>query len=177
MDDGKFEAHVARVQEYWSHSSADQDVYNREMPLRVRLRELQRANPKAALRGEGAEIVERLRAWGETDKAPWHLLRRALSTFLGLILGIFLVALPLIAWFTAAAVRDCGLGIWVPGLQVGAQHVELFKPSSPVPEEQYAEEDLMLLGGDTNRYILYDCSQKAILRVPTSDHIVVTFAP
>ncbi|MNG39155.1 hypothetical protein D3C84_1271010 [compost metagenome] len=40
-------------------------------------------------------------------------------------------------------------------------------------DPRFPERTLLLLGGDSNRYVLFDCTDDTTLRLPTSDYVVL----
>jgi hypothetical protein len=71
----------------------------------------------------------------------------------------------------AHEVVDCGEGFALLGFELGGKHVQLFDSGSQT--RRFEDREMLLLGGDSNRYVLYDCRNDATVRVPTADVVVV----
>jgi hypothetical protein len=179
LDDKAFETHMRTVEEYWSKSDADRKIFDSEAPLRRRLREIDRNAKNADARtfpflkipsaeerrvahaiGSGVPFRQRLAKW----QWPFVLILAFAST-------VFLQVATNVTIEVAAMVRECSEGVPLMGFNLGGEAVELFDITGQT--EQLGDRDLILLGGDSNRYVLYDCRNQATLRIPTSGVLVI----
>jgi uncharacterized membrane protein YccC len=83
---------------------------------------------------------------------------------------ILLVALPIAAVLSAKNVSSSCRQPLVLGFDAG-RAVQLLDADTSVP--QFPDRELLLLGGDSSKYVLYDCRSGSALRVPTSNYVVV----
>ncbi|WP_457971619.1 hypothetical protein [Arthrobacter sp. D1-17] len=96
---------------------------------------------------------------------------RLLALFLLWSLAILGIGLPLLAAQQGRTVRDCGTADRIPGMSYSGTKVELLDSTKLAP--QFPERNLLLLGGDSNRYVLFDCTDDTTLRLPTSIYVVI----
>ncbi len=82
-----------------------------------------------------------------------------------------LVGLPLLAIDEANSVLNCHAADQLPGFEYGGKPVQLL--DSKTKEVQFPDRALLLLGGDSSRYVLFDCKDDTTLRVPASNYIVI----
>lgn len=78
---------------------------------------------------------------------------------------------PMLARDQAGLLKRCEDGQSFPGFQFAGPHVQLFNPATNT--EAHADRHLFLVGGDSSRYVLYDCRNHTLLRVPNSNYVVV----
>ncbi|MGN7149276.1 hypothetical protein ACTHQ6_09825 [Arthrobacter sp. SAFR-179] len=96
---------------------------------------------------------------------------RLLALFLFWTLAIMAVGLPLLANEEALSVKDCQTPDTVPGMNYSGTKVELLDSTTLSP--RFPERNLLLLGGDSNRYVLFDCTDDTTLRLPTSSYVAI----
>ncbi|MET4143821.1 hypothetical protein [Arthrobacter sp. UYCo732] len=168
LDEPEFEKHLAKLTEYWSRNPADLATFEHEMPLRSWLREFDRLRTVDNRQRAEARAVLRTLSSGD------HFTRRPV-VFVAVTVAYVAVVLvgvgPMLARDQADRLKHCEDGQSFPGFRFAGPHVQLFKTETNT--EAYADRKLLLLGGDSSRYVLYDCNKKTILRVPNSSYIVI----
>ena len=170
MNDAAFNAHMARVRKYWSQTEYDRELYENEAPLRSRLRELDRTKNRGPNGDREAEqIMHDLNSQSPSFRKSIR--NVSLLAFALCCLPTLLGGLPALASTTADSVRLCREGISFVGFELGGRHVQLLDGASMT--DRFPDRELLLLGGDSSKYVLYDCRNLATLRVPTSGYVVV----
>lgn len=98
----------------------------------------------------------------------WH---RFFRLFLLYTVAIFVVALPWLAWAEADRVMRCEPAHQILGLRYGGQKVQILSSTDHKPA--FPDRDLLLLGGDSSRYVLFDCRSSTTIRMPAGDAVVL----
>lgn len=97
--------------------------------------------------------------------------RRLLGLFVVWSIAIMTIGLPLLAAHEARTVRDCGTADSVAGMSYAGTAVDLLDSTTLSP--RLPERRLLLLGGDSTRYVLFDCTDNTTLRLPTSNFVII----
>lgn len=168
-DDDAFEAHMDKLAAYWSRTPDDRATFEHEAPIRRRLRELDRSGKRRS--DEAKTLARSLIA--AVPLAEHRRRKRILIVvlFVGYAFSLFSWILPGVASGAADRVSHCEQGIAIPGFKLDGESVRLLDSASLAPT--FENRELLLLGGDSSRYVLYDCMQHDTLRVPTSSYVVV----
>lgn len=145
------------------------------MPVMARTRDLQRraATLSDAERREQRRLNRWPRAeWVKGFEALWRGSTRFLVwSFLIWSLIIMLLALPLAAVITSDTLaRTCRSAVPLPAFDSG-QSVQLLSADTMAPA--FIDRELLLLGGESSRYVLFDCRGNATLRLPASNYVVI----
>lgn len=168
LDAPKFEKHLTKLREYWSRNPADLATFEHEMPLRSWLRDFDRR--KTVDNGQRAQARAVLRDLSSGD----HFTRRPVVFVAVTTAYVAMVRAgvgPVLAHDQADRLKRCEDGQSFPGFRFFGPHVQLFK--TEVNSEAYTDRYLFLLGGDSSRYVLYDCRNQTLLRVPNATYMVV----
>ncbi|MGM9474250.1 hypothetical protein ACS5PJ_19860 [Pseudarthrobacter sp. YS3] len=94
-----------------------------------------------------------------------------LALFLLWSFAIMAFILPLLADHQARIVKDCGTADSIAGMSYGGTKVELLDSTTLNP--RFEERSLLLLGGDSSKYVLFDCTDDTTLRLPASNYVVI----
>ncbi|WP_454698239.1 hypothetical protein [Arthrobacter humicola] len=168
LDGPAFEQNLAKLREFWSRNPADLATFEHEMPLRSWLRYFDRL--EKVNNGHRAEARAVLRTLASGD----HFTRRPVVFVAVTVAYVALVLAgvgPMLARDQAGLLKRCEDGQSFPGFQFAGPHVQLFNAETNT--EAHADRHLFLVGGDSSRYILYDCRNQTLLRVPNSNYVVV----
>lgn len=171
LDGTSFERHLAKLKEFWSHNPADLATFQHEMPLRAWLRDFDRMEkPDNSQRAQARAVLRALASGDHFTRRPVVFVAVTVAYVAVVLVGVG----PVLARDQAAFLKRCEDGQSFPGFQFAGPHVQLFDAEAKT--EAYTDRHLFLLGGDSSRYVLYDCRNQALLRVPNSNYIVINSA-
>lgn len=85
--------------------------------------------------------------------------------------AIFVVVLPWLAASEADQVKNCEPAHQILGLRYGGQRVQILDSKDFQP--MFPDRELLLLGGDSSRYVLFDCRTDTTIRMATGETIVL----
>lgn len=140
-----------------------------------RLRELSRKEELSLAEKRERRRISRRWPWPATRAGFRTLARGSLRyltwSFVAWSLFIMVGYLPLMAAISADVALSRCREIVIPyGFDPG-RPVELVDATTSVP--RFPERELLLLGGDSSKYVLFDCKSDSALRVPTSNYVVI----
>lgn len=122
----------------------------------------QRRRAKHTPQSRAVEVITSDLTW------RWH---DFFQIFLLYTLVIFVAVLPWLAWAEADRVMRCEPAHQILGLRYGGQKVQLLNNTDHKPT--FPDRDLLLLGGDSSRYVLFDCSSDTTIHMPAGDVVVL----
>lgn len=176
MSPEDFQIRLQDAESMWKASGVPKEIIERDIARRQRLRELdttrsltrddrrERRRLAMSLTFSGDPALRRKQLGLMRRQVPWGAL--------GITLMWLVVVYPPLAYQAANDVKDCHVGFLAIGHDL-VRPAELLDSQTLSP--LFQNRLLFLLGRDADRYVLFDCKQHSVLRVPASTSVVITY--
>lgn len=174
MSDDEFQENIKQVRAAWNSVRGGGNMAGADVLARVRSRQLRRMKERTDDETRELAVLEQVPPMMVPIlKRMWYRSRRSFPwLFVSWSSILIIVILPLTFSALGDRVRACNNIATMPVLgSFGGQSVEIFDKETH--EERFPSRNLLLLGSDASKYVLFDCGDDATIRIPIDAFTVI----